>query len=62
MEPNSFIPLAIVVMAVAFNLANAFLFHGDFLEAGKLAFVEALGAIGIHSGMKNTFRTRDGEQ
>lgn len=60
--PNSFIPLAIIFLAVAINLTNAFLFHGDFLEAGKLAFVEALGAIGIHSGMKNTFQPRDGEQ
>lgn len=60
--PNSFIPLAIVVLAVAFNLGNALLFHGDFLEAGKLAFVEALGAVGIHSGMKNTFQMREDEQ
>lgn len=60
--PNSFIPLAIVVLAVAFNLGNALLFHGDFLEAGKLAFVEALGAVGIHSGMKNTFQTREDVQ
>lgn len=56
--PNSFIPLAIVLMAVAFNMGNAFLFHGDYLEAGKLAFVEALGAIGIHSGLKNTLERR----
>ncbi|MGG4499178.1 hypothetical protein [Brevibacillus reuszeri] len=60
--PNSFIPLAIVVLAVAFNLANAFLFHGDFLEAGKMAFIEALGAIGIHRGMKNTFQWRESDQ
>ncbi|MGG0939850.1 hypothetical protein ABHN11_27985 [Brevibacillus centrosporus] len=60
--PNGFIPLAIVVLAVAFNLGNALLFHGDFLEAGKLAFVEALGAVGIHSGMKNTLQTREDEQ
>lgn len=60
--PNSMIPLAIVFLAVAFNLGNALLFHGDFLEAGKLAFVESLGAIGIHSGMKNTFQGRESDQ
>jgi len=53
--PNNMIPLAIVVMAVAFNLVNAMLFHGDYLEAFRLAFIEAIGAIGIHSGTKNTF-------
>jgi hypothetical protein len=57
--PNQMIPLAIVAMAVAFNLMNALLFGGDLLVAGKLAFVEALAAIGIHSGMKNTFERRD---
>nr|WP_258398859.1 glycoside hydrolase family 25 protein [Brevibacillus laterosporus] len=31
---------------------NANLFGGDFLEAGKLAFIEATAAIGIHSGLK----------
>ncbi|WP_103110499.1 hypothetical protein [Brevibacillus reuszeri] len=60
--PNSLIPVAIVLLAVAFNLGNAFLFHGDFLEAGKLAFIESLAAIGIHSGAKNTFQSRDGDQ
>ncbi|WP_289142447.1 hypothetical protein [uncultured Brevibacillus sp.] len=60
--PNSLIPLTIVFLAVAFNLTNAFLFHGDFLEAGKLAFIESLGAIGIHSGMKNTFQLRESDQ
>jgi len=60
--PNSLIPLTIVFLAVAFNLGNAFLFHGDFLEAGKLAFIESLGAIGIHSGMKNTFQWRESDQ
>ncbi|MED1850366.1 hypothetical protein P4V33_01740 [Brevibacillus borstelensis] len=57
--PNSMIPLAIVVMAVAFNLGNALLFGGDLLEAGKLALIESLAAIGIHSGTKNTFEKRD---
>lgn len=57
--PNQMIPLAIVAMAVASNLVNALLFGGDLLEAGKLAFIEALAAIGIHSGMKNTFERRD---
>lgn len=57
--PNSLIPLAVVIMAVVFNLINALLFGGDLLDAGKLAFVEALAAIGIHSGMKNTFERRD---
>lgn len=60
--PNSFIPLAIVLLAVAINLINGYLFHGDLLEAGKLAFIESLGAIGIHSGMKNTFQSREGDQ
>ncbi|WP_289135621.1 hypothetical protein [uncultured Brevibacillus sp.] len=32
--PNSFIPLAIVLLAVAFNLGNAFLFHGDTVSVG----------------------------
>ena len=54
--PNKLIPLAIVVMTVAFNLINAYLFGGDYLEVGKLAFIEALAAIGIHSGLKNTFQ------
>jgi len=54
--PNNMIPLAIVTLAVAFNLLNAMLFHGDYLEAFRLAFIEALGAIGIHSGTKNTFK------
>lgn len=54
--PNNMIPLAIVVMAVAFNLLNALLFHGDYLEAFRLAFIEAVGAIGIHSGTKNTLQ------
>lgn len=57
--PNRFIPAAIVVMAVAFNLANAYLFGGDYLEAGKLAFIEICAAIGIHSGLKNSFQKRD---
>lgn len=56
--PNSMIPLAIVVMTVALNLINALLFGGDFLDAGKLAFIEALAAIGIHSGVKNSFRAK----
>lgn len=57
--PNQFIPLAVVVMAVGFNEINALLFGGDLLEAGKLAFIEILGSIGIHSGMKNSFESRD---
>lgn len=53
--PNSAIPVAVVVLAIVFNLANAFLFgNGDLLDAGKLALIEALAAIGIHSGIKNT--------
>ncbi|PPB10924.1 hypothetical protein [Brevibacillus laterosporus] len=54
--PNDYIPLAIVVMAVVINLCNAVLFGGDYLEAGKLAFIEATAAIGIHSGVKNSFK------
>ncbi len=56
--PNNMIPLAIVLLTVVFNLINAWLFGGDYLEAGKLAFIEALAAIGIHSGMKNTLQKR----
>ncbi|MED1789272.1 hypothetical protein P4V47_17590 [Brevibacillus laterosporus] len=54
--PNDYIPLAIVVMAVAYNAINALLFGGDLLEAGKMAFIEATAAIGIHSGVKIRFR------
>lgn len=54
--PNNMIPLTIVVLAVVFNLVNAMLFHGDYLEAFRLAFIESLGAIGIHSGTKNTLQ------
>jgi len=57
--PNQYIPLAIVVLAVAFNLLNALLFHGDLLEAGRMAFIEICGAIGIHSGIKNTFQSKE---
>ncbi|QOT00815.1 hypothetical protein JNUCC42_09160 [Brevibacterium sp. JNUCC-42] len=42
--------------AVAFNVGNAYLFGRDFLEAGKLAFIEATAAIGIHSGLKNSLK------
>lgn len=56
--PNKFIPLAVVVLMVTFNLINAWLFGGDYLGAGKLAFIEALAAIGIHSGVKNSFEKR----
>jgi hypothetical protein len=56
--PNSAIPAAIVFMAITLNLLNAFLFGGDLLQAGKLAFIEALAAIGIHSGLKNTFQSK----
>ncbi|BFH13544.1 hypothetical protein WJ0W_004072 [Paenibacillus melissococcoides] len=59
--PNKYIPFVIVIFAVAFNLLNAFLFNGDLLEAGKLALIEAAGAIGIHSGLKNSFQKRDEE-
>ncbi|MCC8435497.1 hypothetical protein HP567_013170 [Brevibacillus sp. M2.1A] len=59
--PNKMIPLAIVLMTVAFNLINALLFNGDFLESGKLAFIEALAAIGIHSGVKNSFPKKGDE-
>lgn len=54
--PNNLIPLAVVLLTVSFNLINALLFGGDYLEAGKLAFIEALAAIGIHSGVKNSFQ------
>ncbi|MCR8985867.1 hypothetical protein NW801_12545 [Brevibacillus laterosporus] len=60
--PNDYIPLAIVVMAVAYNAVNALIYGGDLLEAGKIAFLEATAAIGIHSGTKNSFQKRDVEQ
>ncbi|MGG3873152.1 hypothetical protein [Brevibacillus laterosporus] len=60
--PNDYIPLAIVVMAVAYNAINALIYGGDLLEAGKIAFLEATAAIGIHSGTKNSFQKRDVEQ
>ena len=59
--PNDYIPLAIVVMAVAYNAINALIYGGDLLEAGKIAFLEATAAIGIHSGTKNSFQKRDVE-
>lgn len=52
--PNSYIPAAVILSAIALNLLNAFLFGGDLLEAGKLAFIEGIAAIGIHSATKNT--------
>lgn len=58
--PNFAIPAAVVVLAIVLNLANAFLYgDGDSLEAGKMALIEALAAIGIHSGVKNTIQSRD---
>jgi hypothetical protein len=51
--PTKFIPLAIIFLAVLFNVLDAWLFNGDLREAGKTAFIEALSAIGIHSGTKN---------
>ncbi|WP_205590214.1 hypothetical protein [Brevibacillus laterosporus] len=59
---NDYIPLAIVVMAIAYNAINALLFEGDLLKAGKIAFIEATAAIGIHSGVKNSFQKGDVEQ
>lgn len=56
---NSAIPAAVVLSAIALNLINAYLFGGDLLEAGKLAFIEGLAAIGIHSGVKNTVQSKD---
>ncbi|MFB0828002.1 hypothetical protein ACEU2D_00005, partial [Brevibacillus laterosporus] len=60
--PNDYIPLAIVVMAIAYNAINALLYGGDLLEAGNIAFLEATAAIGIHSGTKKSFQKRDVEQ
>lgn len=57
--PNGWIPFTIVVMSVLLNLINTLLFGGDMLEAGKMAFIEALAAIGIHSGLKNSFEKRE---
>ncbi|MBG9798463.1 hypothetical protein O0555_24490 [Brevibacillus laterosporus] len=59
--PNDYIPLVIVVMAVTYNAINALLFGSDLLEAGKMAFIEATAAIGIHSGTKNSFQKGDVE-
>lgn len=52
--PTKYIPGAVVVIAVALNLINAWLFGGDLLEAGRNVFITAIGAIGIHSGVKNS--------
>lgn len=63
--PNSSIPAAIVILAVVFNLVNALLFGNligdDLLEAGRNGLIQGLGAIGIHSGVKNTMRLKNGE-
>ena len=53
---NSLIPMIVVVLAVVLNLANVLLFGGDVLEAGRNAFITAIGAIGIHSGIKNSLQ------
>jgi UDP-N-acetylmuramyl pentapeptide phosphotransferase/UDP-N-acetylglucosamine-1-phosphate transferase len=61
--PSKFIPLSIVILAVALNVINAWLFGDgfDLLEAGKLGFISGLSAIGIHSGTKNTMEKKDGK-
>jgi hypothetical protein len=57
--PNSYIPVAVVFLTVGFNIVNAFLFGSvELLDAGKLAFIEICGAIGIHSATKNTLEGR----
>ncbi|MFP3393373.1 hypothetical protein [Brevibacillus sp. SIMBA_040] len=39
---NSLIPLAMVFLAVAINLGNTVLFHGDFLEAASWSSLKRL--------------------
>jgi hypothetical protein len=51
--PNSAIPAGIIVLAIALNLLNAFLFGGDILEAGRDGFIQAIFATGLHSATKN---------
>lgn len=45
--PAGAVPFATILTAIIFNLLNAFLFGGDFLMAGKDAFI----ATGIFVGM-----------
>lgn len=55
--PNKFIPASIVILAVVLNIVNAWLFGEgiiDLKEAGKLGFIAGVGAIGLHSGTKNS--------
>jgi hypothetical protein len=52
--PNKLIPATIIFLAVVFNVANAWIFNTDIMDAIRIAIVEGFGAIGIHSGIKNT--------
>lgn len=56
--PSEYLPLLAVVLGAGLNALNALAFGGDILAAIKDGFVAAGLAIGIFSGVKNTFQTR----
>ncbi|MGE5589871.1 MAG: hypothetical protein ACM3ZA_04520 [Bacillota bacterium] len=56
--PSEYLPLLAVFLGAAFNALNALAFGGDLVAAVKDGFVAAGLAIGIFSGVKNTFQTR----
>ncbi|MCL5676937.1 MAG: holin [Firmicutes bacterium] len=56
--PSPFLPLVAVVLGALFNALNAVLFGGDLAVAVKDGIVAAGLAIGIFSGVKNTFQAR----
>ena len=58
--PSEFLPVAAVILGAVLNLANALIFRGDPMEALKDGFVAAGLAIGVFSGVKNTFQSRNG--
>lgn len=45
--PKDLIPVLAVVLAVGFNLLNAFVFGGDYVSAGKAAFIESGILVGL---------------
>ncbi|MHB9145617.1 MAG: hypothetical protein ACYC5Y_09830 [Symbiobacteriia bacterium] len=53
-----YLPLLAVALGGVLNTVNAVLFGGNVLEAVKDGIVAAGLAIGIFSGVKNTFQTR----
>lgn len=56
--PSEFLPLVAVFLGAGFNALNALAFGGDMVAAVKDGFIAAGLAIGIFSGVKNTFQTR----